>query len=309
MAHGRARDERKERQWRRWIAQRQTSGLSVRDFYARHGLAIASFYHWRWVLERRATERPVFVPVQVVADTHPSQASALELVLADGRALRVAPGFDATTLRRLLAVPILERFGRWLETQRPEVLPKSAMGEAIGYALNNWAALVRYTEAGFLAIDNNVSEREMKRIAIGRKNWLTVGSPPRRRGRSAAAAPPARRPADPTASLAGMAARCFSRSARVAWAWCSWASRPGPRSPRWRCNTGGQWASGRRFFRWTTRPGAQVYQGLSSSRRGRPARCITKLQRFRLSPGGSGPVTARRRREAGVMPAAYAHAK
>jgi hypothetical protein len=51
------------------------------------------------------------------------------------------------------------------------------MGEAIGYALNNWEALRRYTEAGFLAIDNNVAEREMKRIAIGRKNWLTVGSP------------------------------------------------------------------------------------------------------------------------------------
>jgi hypothetical protein len=42
------------------------------------------------------------------------------------------------------------------------------MGEAIGYALNNWAALVRYTEAGFLDIDNNAAEREMKRIAIGR---------------------------------------------------------------------------------------------------------------------------------------------
>ena len=38
------------------------------------------------------------------------------------------------------------------------------------------AALVRYTEAGFLAIDNNAAEREMKRVAIGRKNWLTVGS-------------------------------------------------------------------------------------------------------------------------------------
>ena len=36
---------------------------------------------------------------------------------------------------------------------------------------------MRYTEAGFLAIDNNVAEREMKRIAIGRKNWLFVGSP------------------------------------------------------------------------------------------------------------------------------------
>src|SRR5437660_12043079 len=51
------------------------------------------------------------------------------------------------------------------------------MAEAIAYALNNWVALVRYTEAGFLAIDNNVAEREMKRIAIGRKNWLTIGSP------------------------------------------------------------------------------------------------------------------------------------
>ncbi len=42
---------------------------------------------------------------------------------------------------------------------------------------NNWMALVRYTEAGFLDIDNNVAEREMKRIAIGRKNWLFIGSP------------------------------------------------------------------------------------------------------------------------------------
>ena len=49
-----------------------------------------------------------------------------------------------------------------LETERLEVLPKSPMAEALGYALNNWAALVRYTEAGFLAIDNNMAEREMK---------------------------------------------------------------------------------------------------------------------------------------------------
>jgi transposase len=48
------------------------------------------------------------------------------------------------------------------------VLPKSPVAEALGYALNNWAALVRYTEAGFLATDNNVAEREMKRIALGR---------------------------------------------------------------------------------------------------------------------------------------------
>jgi len=87
-------------------------------------------------------------------------------------------------MRQELSLPILEQFHQWLLTQRPEVLPKSPMGEAIGYALNNWEALRRYTEAGFLAIDNNVAEREMKRIAIGRKNWLTVGSP--RGGQTAA---------------------------------------------------------------------------------------------------------------------------
>jgi transposase len=87
-------------------------------------------------------------------------------------------------MRQELAVPILNQFRTWLEAQRVEVLPKSPMAEALGYALNHWTALVRYSEAGFLSIDNNVSEREMKRIAIGRKNWLTVGSP--RGGQTAA---------------------------------------------------------------------------------------------------------------------------
>jgi hypothetical protein len=57
------------------------------------------------VLQRRAAaEQPAFVPVQVVADAAPAQASALAVVLTDGRTVRVAPGFDATTLQRLLAV-------------------------------------------------------------------------------------------------------------------------------------------------------------------------------------------------------------
>jgi hypothetical protein len=87
-------------------------------------------------------------------------------------------------MRQELSLPILEQFHQWLLTQHPEVLPKSPMGEAVSYALNNWEALRRYTEAGFLAIDNNVAEREMKRIAIGRKNWLSIGSP--RGGQTAA---------------------------------------------------------------------------------------------------------------------------
>ena len=104
MAPGRVRDEQKEHQWRRRIDQWRASGLSVRAFCARHGLATASFYHWRRMLQRRAAGEPAFVPVQVVADAVPTQPSALEVVLTDGRAVRIAPGFDAATLRRLLAV-------------------------------------------------------------------------------------------------------------------------------------------------------------------------------------------------------------
>ena len=104
MAPGRTRDERKERQWRRWIGEWQTSGLSVRVFCERRGLTVASFYAWRRVLRRRAAEKAAFVPVQVVADPVPTRTSALEVVLTDGRTVRVAPGFDGATLRQLLAV-------------------------------------------------------------------------------------------------------------------------------------------------------------------------------------------------------------
>jgi hypothetical protein len=76
----------------------------VRAYCARHGLSTASFYAWRRVLEQRAAEQPAFVPVQIVADDTPRQTKVLEVVLLDGRTARVAPGFDAATLRRLLAL-------------------------------------------------------------------------------------------------------------------------------------------------------------------------------------------------------------
>jgi transposase len=356
MAPGRARDERKERQWRRRIEQWRVSGLSVRAFCAQHGLAQASFYAWRRVLERRAAERPAFVPAMPIAKGLPGPGLLAHLIVSkcvdhlplhrlervyqrqglflhrstlcdwmaacadllrplydlmvsvvlQSRALHTddttvkmqelvthllstarlwvylgdaahpynvfdftvnhkrdgpkrflsnyqgylhadafsgydglylpdprtalariievacnaharrkfyeARGSDALRshqalayyrqlyeleraakdfsdeqrlqMRQDLAVPILGQFHAWLTAQRPEVLPKSPLAEAIGYALNNWEALRRFTEAGFLAIDNNVSEREMKRIAIGRKNWLSMGSP--RGGQTAA---------------------------------------------------------------------------------------------------------------------------
>jgi transposase len=71
---------------------------------------------------------------------------------------------------------ILNGFSLWLESRVVQVLPKSPMGEAIGYARSNWQALNRYLEAPWLSIDNNASERAIRPIAIGRKNWLHLGS-------------------------------------------------------------------------------------------------------------------------------------
>jgi transposase len=65
---------------------------------------------------------------------------------------------------------------QWLEQQRPELLPKSPIGQATAYALRHWQALTRYLEDGFLDIDNNVAELALRHIAIGRKNWLFTGS-------------------------------------------------------------------------------------------------------------------------------------
>jgi transposase len=79
-------------------------------------------------------------------------------------------------LRRERTVPMLAEFHSWLLAQQVEALPKSPLAQAIGYALNQWEALTRYTTQGFLQIDNNCAEREMKRVAIGRKNWMFAGS-------------------------------------------------------------------------------------------------------------------------------------
>jgi transposase len=79
-------------------------------------------------------------------------------------------------VRQERSVPVLEDFKAWLDAQKPDVLPKSPMGAAIGYVRNQWEALRRYTSSGYLSIDNNVSEQHMKTIATGRKNWLFTGS-------------------------------------------------------------------------------------------------------------------------------------
>ena len=75
--------------------------------------------------------------------------------------------------------PILDEFKAWLDLQKSDshVLPKSAIGGAVRYALNQWKSLVPYVTDGSLPIDNNDTERDLRRLTIGRKNWLFLGSP------------------------------------------------------------------------------------------------------------------------------------
>jgi transposase len=79
-------------------------------------------------------------------------------------------------LRQEQARPILAGFKEWLEKTVVEVLPKSPMGQAIGYVMGNWEALTRYLEDGVLEWDNGRAERALKVAAIGRRNWLFYGS-------------------------------------------------------------------------------------------------------------------------------------
>ena len=66
----------------------------------------------------------------------------------------------------------------WAERQRldQEALPKSPLGDALRYLTNQWQALCRFAEDGSLEIDNNGAERQLRAVAVGRKNWLFAGS-------------------------------------------------------------------------------------------------------------------------------------
>ena len=81
-------------------------------------------------------------------------------------------------LRQAESLPVLAEFKDWLDVQAadPRVLPKSDIGGAVRYTLNQWKALVLFTIDGRLPIDNNDTERELRRLTIGRKNWLFIGS-------------------------------------------------------------------------------------------------------------------------------------
>ena len=101
----------REPYWRQVVDRWRRSGLAVPAFCRREGLNQATFYRWRWELKRRDQPKPTFLPVRVIADKPAAPAGgSIEVVLANGRCLRVGAGFDPHTLVQVVA--LLEEGGQ-----------------------------------------------------------------------------------------------------------------------------------------------------------------------------------------------------
>jgi transposase len=124
--------------------------------------------------------------------------------------------------------PLVIDLESWLREQRAKVSKNSDTGKAIDYSLKRWTALTRFLDDGRLCMTNNAAERELRAIAIGRKNWTFAGSD--EGGRRAAAlytliATAKLNDVDPQAWLADMLARLPDHPARrigelLPWQWC-----------------------------------------------------------------------------------------
>jgi len=94
------------------------------------------------------------------------------------------PAAERLALRRAQSAPALAGLHDRLLAWKEQLLPKHPMAEAVHYALGQWEQLTVFCSDGAVPIDNNVSEREMKRVVLNRKNSLFVGNA--RGGRTAA---------------------------------------------------------------------------------------------------------------------------
>jgi hypothetical protein len=79
-------------------------------------------------------------------------------------------------LRQQESVPVLSKIEAARHALAASVLPKSPLGDALGYLNNQWTALQRYVADGRLSIDNNRCENQLRVVAVGRRNWLFAGS-------------------------------------------------------------------------------------------------------------------------------------
>lgn len=119
--------------------------------------------------------------VYALKDSDPRVAYPLQLIgklyhiesIADARGLDPA---GRVALRQERCLGILDRLKRWFVETTALEPPRSALHKACAYSLNQWQALTRFLEDGRLGLDNNFCELQIRSLAVGRKNYLHVGS-------------------------------------------------------------------------------------------------------------------------------------
>jgi transposase len=86
------------------------------------------------------------------------------------------PAAQILERRQKESVPILNQMKELLQAWQLVTPPKTSLGIAINYALPRWDKLCRFTEYGYLGLDTNLVENSVRPLAVGRKNWLQIGS-------------------------------------------------------------------------------------------------------------------------------------
>jgi transposase len=114
----------------------------------------------------------------LVVDAEPVREAmaAIQALFLLERGIDRAPPAERAAVRQQKSKPIVERFFAWCDAHRQAALEGSPLADAIRYATNQQQALERFLEDPRLPIHNNISERHLRRQAVGRKNWLFVGS-------------------------------------------------------------------------------------------------------------------------------------
>ncbi len=158
-------------------------GVLLADAYAGYNGVVAGNEIVRagcWAHARRKV-----IEAEKAAPEIAREAVALVRALYDvERQAKEVSAAERLTLRQTRSAPVLAGLREKLLGWKEQLLPKHPMAEAVNYALGQWEELNVFCSDGDVPIDNNVSEREMKRVVLNRKNSLFVGNA--RGGRTAA---------------------------------------------------------------------------------------------------------------------------
>jgi transposase len=152
----------------------------------------------------------------------------IDILFAIEREINGLAPQERLRVRQERSRPLVSELHTWLREQRAKLSKNSDTTKAINYSLNRWDAFIRFLDDGRLCMSNNAAERELRAVALGRKNWTFAGSD--EGGRRAAAiytliATAKLNDVDPQAWLADMLARLPDHPARrigelLPWQWC-----------------------------------------------------------------------------------------